>query len=309
MWTTCILLLWLATSAGDSSKEYRAFYKFFEAGSPPSRLRRRFRQLALEFHPDHQKAGTDKEAAQRKFLLLTTAFEKLLARSRAEDPGEEARARATRMAAEERLKEEARRKQQERAQDAERQRRAAERARQEEEEARALEREMLALDEERAGMSRLLEKLFLLMLSVATVLGIGLAYYFFALRDEAVLDERRRTLEAATSVGAEAEESAMQFAAATPVAVQWEAPVRPVAAASVAFDDARATVDCNAQEETQVETVNAAELMRAHSAASLPPPQLLPPPLMSPPEPAQIPATGGRRKPLRVTKKKKNAVR
>jgi hypothetical protein len=281
-----VMLLWLVATGADSSKEYRDYYKFFEPGSPPSRLRRRFRQLALDFHPDHQRAGTDKAAAQRKYLLLTTAFEKLLARSRSEDPHEEARTRATRASAEERLRADARRKSEERARETEMRQRAAEasaKKAREEEEKREMEREMLALDEERAAMSRMLEFLFLVMLSVATVLGVGVSYYFFALRDEVLLIDQRRAAEAvATEREAIPERQEAVFSA---VAEPVDMPVRanvttaaPVDVVSIVASFPPVVVDVasrNAEDDTQMETRESTSPPSLVLTRHLPPPVII----------------------------------
>ncbi len=260
MLVVCVVLLCVAACAADSSKEYRAFYRYFDQEAPPSRLRRRFRQLALEFHPDHQKPGTDKAAAQRKFLLLTTAYEKLLARSRREDPDEEARARATRAAAEERQRAEARRKSEERARETARRRReaeeaaaeAAQRAR-EEEARREMEEERRELEEERVTMSRMLELLFVAALSAATVLGVGVSYYFFALRDEVLLIDQRRAEEAAERP----QPIPLPQESVLPV-VENPPPAPPNVIAYVP----NTRMESNAQDETQVESVSAIETSR-----------------------------------------------
>ncbi len=214
-WLWSCMLLFLAAAGmvvATESKEYRAFYRYFDREASPSLLRRRFRQLALEFHPDHQKAGVDKAAAQRKYLLLTTAYEKLLARSREADPGEEARSRRERAAAMARLKDEAQRKagDEERLTKAanaerERQHRAAEAERErrlwrerEERETRELEQAMLRMEEDRMRVSKLLEVLFVMLLSAVTVLGIVVSYYCFALRPDVLEIDRQRAELAAT---------------------------------------------------------------------------------------------------------------
>ncbi len=110
-----LFAFWAHGTSGDSSSnEYRKYYRFFDLSASPTKLRRRFRQLALEFHPDKVAAGgteAEKAAAKRKFLLLSTAFNKLLARSRNENPGEESRqARKSRQSAKEKGQEERRAK-------------------------------------------------------------------------------------------------------------------------------------------------------------------------------------------------------
>jgi hypothetical protein len=176
-------------------KDHRAFYRFFDLSASPTHLRRRFRQLALEFHPDKVQGGpAEKEAAKRKFLLLSTAFHKLLARSRDDDPEEESRERdlrAARDARERKLRDDAQKR------DAERyeKERLFEQQRRMQEEQRRREDLRRMLQVKQFEISILLERGFVFVASVLTVMGFLVAYYCFSLRDEVVLiSEARKTI-------------------------------------------------------------------------------------------------------------------
>lgn len=87
MW---LFVLFCCVAAIAEEKDYRAYYRLFDRSGSPTKLRRQFRELALAYHPDKVK-GTeaDKAAAKKKFLLLSTAYNKLLARARSAGDGAE----------------------------------------------------------------------------------------------------------------------------------------------------------------------------------------------------------------------------
>ena len=77
MWV--LLLACLVVAMPGDKGEHRRFYRLFGSTDSVPQLRRQFRQLALQYHPDKAvRAGKDQKTAEKDFALLTTAYERLV---------------------------------------------------------------------------------------------------------------------------------------------------------------------------------------------------------------------------------------
>ena len=233
------LLVFLAVINAPATQEHKKYYKLFARESASLvALRKRFRQLAREFHPDKVPAGANRADAERKFGLIKTAYDKLVAKV---ERGSKLNARDLRTAAERsRVLEELRKARKrlfeedeydtdndeseegeefeedfnfEEAPNRPEPSRAPKPQKAPESDRAHLKREEGRIWEEKQAdlrrdmhRSRLLEKVFIMCLSTATVLGILIAYYCISLRDEVEETIRKKKLENSESANVKLDE-------------------------------------------------------------------------------------------------------